>query len=381
MAVLTDYKGLDVVEGSVGSGGVALTDNFKELADRAPYQGAADPGEDDDATKGFSPGDLWLNTSTQVLWACVSSGSGAAVWKSVLKRTATALELIPQESGEQVLVAGDLQIDGSSQFTGIANFANGTASAPSLTFSSDTNTGLCRIAEDTLGFSTGGTERVRISSSGADFATPVKVANTVTDGIQLYNTADQTTNYERFSVRWASNTTQLVTSAGGTGAIRNIAMNASGSYITLGSSTGGTAVLMGRDNTGLTNLCRITSAGLTASSGEQTALLVNPTINQSGTAGYTALLVNPAETSTGSGAKLLANFQLGGTSKASIDRDGKLSVASSVAVGGDTVRVQTSRTPASATATGSQGEVCWDANYVYVCVATNTWKRAGLASW
>jgi hypothetical protein len=38
-------------------------------------------------------------------------------------------------------------------------------------------------------------------------------------------------------------------------------------------------------------------------------------------------------------------------------------------------------TPASATAAGVQGTICWDANYVYVCVATNTWKRSTLGSW
>lgn len=40
-----------------------------------------------------------------------------------------------------------------------------------------------------------------------------------------------------------------------------------------------------------------------------------------------------------------------------------------------------SRTPESATDTGTAGEVCWDANYVYVCVAANTWRRAALSSW
>ena len=35
-------------------------------------------------------------------------------------------------------------------------------------------------------------------------------------------------------------------------------------------------------------------------------------------------------------------------------------------------------TPASATATGTAGEVAWDANYIYVCT-TNTWKRWPLA--
>lgn len=48
---------------------------------------------------------------------------------------------------------------------------------------------------------------------------------------------------------------------------------------------------------------------------------------------------------------------------------------------GDTLRIGTSRTPASASATGSAGEICWDSSYVYVCVATNTWKRAALSTW
>jgi len=37
--------------------------------------------------------------------------------------------------------------------------------------------------------------------------------------------------------------------------------------------------------------------------------------------------------------------------------------------------------PASATATGTAGEVRYDSGYVYICVATNTWKRAALATW
>lgn len=38
-------------------------------------------------------------------------------------------------------------------------------------------------------------------------------------------------------------------------------------------------------------------------------------------------------------------------------------------------------TPASATATGTAGEVAWDANYIYVCTAANTWKRVAISTW
>ena len=50
-------------------------------------------------------------------------------------------------------------------------------------------------------------------------------------------------------------------------------------------------------------------------------------------------------------------------------------------VNADTVRVRTARTPASASATGATGEICWDASYIYVCTATNTWRRSAISSW
>ena len=46
-------------------------------------------------------------------------------------------------------------------------------------------------------------------------------------------------------------------------------------------------------------------------------------------------------------------------------------------VNGDSVRVRTAQTPASG-GTGVQGEIAWGADYIYVCTATNTWKRAAL---
>ena len=45
------------------------------------------------------------------------------------------------------------------------------------------------------------------------------------------------------------------------------------------------------------------------------------------------------------------------------------------------VRVRTAQTPSSATASGNQGEICWDSSYVYICVATNSWKRSAIAAW
>jgi hypothetical protein len=37
--------------------------------------------------------------------------------------------------------------------------------------------------------------------------------------------------------------------------------------------------------------------------------------------------------------------------------------------------------PASAAATGVAGTIAYDSDYIYVCVATDTWKRVGISTW
>ena len=50
-----------------------------------------------------------------------------------------------------------------------------------------------------------------------------------------------------------------------------------------------------------------------------------------------------------------------------------------VTVGDDVLVVSTSKTPAGAGATGTAGSIAWDTSYLYVCTATDTWKRIALA--
>ena len=54
---------------------------------------------------------------------------------------------------------------------------SGTAADPSYSFQGDTTTGMYRIGAGTVGITTGGVERARISSSG------LQVGNTSSDGI------------------------------------------------------------------------------------------------------------------------------------------------------------------------------------------------------
>ncbi len=50
-------------------------------------------------------------------------------------------------------------------------------------------------------------------------------------------------------------------------------------------------------------------------------------------------------------------------------------------INGDSIRIRSPLTPSSASDLGEAGMICWDANYLYVCVATDTWKRIPLDSW
>jgi hypothetical protein len=51
-------------------------------------------------------------------------------------------------------------------------------------------------------------------------------------------------------------------------------------------------------------------------------------------------------------------------------------------VNGNAIRIQTSSTPVNggSPTAGNVGEIRWDANYLYVCTATNTWKRTALST-
>jgi hypothetical protein len=81
-------------------------------------------------------------------------------------------------------------------------------------------------------------------------------------------------------------------------------------------------------------------------------------------------------------------FGTNNTERARIDSSGRLLVGTSsdsggalLQINGDRIRIGTAKTPASATDTGTTGEICWDASYIYVCTATNTWKRTAISTW
>jgi hypothetical protein len=70
-------------------------------------------------------------------------------------------------TGAQIAAYVEGEISSSPSFTGQVSNAAGSASAPSISVTGDTNTGVYFPAADTVGISTGGTLRVSVNSSGS----------------------------------------------------------------------------------------------------------------------------------------------------------------------------------------------------------------------
>ena len=74
------------------------------------------------------------------------------------------------------------------------------------------------------------------------------------------------------------------------------------------------------------------------------------------------------------------------TERLIIKSDGKIGIATQSPttifdINSDIFRLRTAKTPATAGASGNRGDICTDANYIYICVATNTWKRSAISTW
>lgn len=170
-------------------------------------------------------------------------------------------------------------------------------------------------------------------------------------GMALYNTGDQTVNYERGLFSWASDVLSLVTQRGGSGIGRAISLaTADGTNVRLNnadSANGSIQALSTKTSTTAGAAGLVVAPTWQTASGTNTTTSIAPAINQSGTAGYTALHINPTESTTGSGAKLLIHAQVGGSDRFSINNAGSITLAdaANVTVGSTTgTRIGTATT-------------------------------------
>jgi hypothetical protein len=145
------------------------------------------------------------------------------------------------------------------------------------------------------------------------------------NGIAAYNTADQTTNYQRMVQGWNSGIYQIGAYFGGTASAPSIQFGmqptagtttlSGGQLFTINNTTSTTAGIFDFNTTTAGTGSIITIQGnATASSGVQNFVSIQPSISQTGTAGYRALLISPWLGVGGSGT---ANYLIdAGTSSA-----------------------------------------------------------------
>ena len=109
-------------------------------------------------------------TLTNATGLPISTGvSGLGTNVATFLATPTSANLasaVTDETGSGSLVFGTSPTIASPTFTSQATFAAGTAAAPALTTTGDTNTGIFFPAADTIAFAEGGAEAMRIDSSG-----------------------------------------------------------------------------------------------------------------------------------------------------------------------------------------------------------------------
>jgi hypothetical protein len=135
------------------------------------------------------------------------------------------------------------------------------------------------------------------------------------------------TNYERLTASWSSNIALIEVKSAGSAAnralkLQNVAVAGQTAVLTLNRNSSPYITAEIGPTGGGGTVFKVTGNTNSAASGLLVLSEVSTTINQSGTAGYTGLKINITETATGSGAKLLTDWQVGGVSKAKINNIG-----------------------------------------------------------
>jgi len=255
--------------------------------------------------------------------------------------------------------------------SGQASFAAGTAAAPSVKVGGEQN-GLFSSTANTLDVTVGGLRQARFMNvaSAVNYG---QLQGASTGFAPIWSSQGSDTNINWVATSKGSGGVLLYTNLG-TALQLVVAHTASAvNYATItGSATGGNVTYgVAGSDTNISKEYRTKGAGFhlfTTNTG-QVQLQIT----------HTASAVN-YPVITGSATGNAVTISTGGS-----DTNRSLSLTAAgtglVQITNDSLRIVTSKTPASAAATGTQGQISWDADYIYVCTATDTWKRAALATW
>jgi len=132
------------------------------------------------------------------------------------------------------------------------------------------------------------------------------------------------------------------------------------------------------------------SAGTGISYSSSTGVITLSATSDNLTEGTSNLFYTSSRFNTSFGSKTTNDLAEGNVNKyfsntlarGAISVSGNLAYNSSTGVISYTSQARAgSSAPATATSTGTAGDIAYDSSYIYVCVATDTWKRSALSTW
>ena len=138
----------------------------------------------------LNPGELAININDADMALYAENASG--VVKRVINNPAgLKYPTADGTSGQPVVTdgAGNLSLSSTLSITGVASFADGTVSLPSITNIGDTNTGIFFPAADTVAVAVGGVEIARVDSGGLDVVGTVDATTLSIGGTAITATA------------------------------------------------------------------------------------------------------------------------------------------------------------------------------------------------
>ena len=301
-------------------------------------------------------------------------------------------------------VSGDVIFDTGAPTTHAQLIVDpGTEKKPSVSFVGQTNTGMYRPTLSTIAFTTDGKSRMTIDGAGyvgIDQQYPsykldvngdasingVRVGKGL--GNQMFNTAvgfNVLFKNSSGNFNTAIGSQALFTNAGGN---NNTAIGNSSLYL----NTGGTMNVavgdnaMNKNTTGSGNTSLGYHAGYDLTTGRNNIFIGSNSGAKIQTGSNNVIIgsnVHDLPVGT-SNHVVITDGQ--GHERIFIDDTGKTGVGTATPLAGldvmsGNVRIGAPSVPASATAPGNGGEIAWDSDYIYVCVATNSWKRSPLTTW
>lgn len=308
------------------------------------------------------------------------SGSASAGEDFLITDGTTTRFSVASASGN-VSTSGTLSVTGTSIFTGAITANGGVVGA--LTGNASTATALQTAR--TIGISGDGTGTATSFNGSANITIPFTLANTgVTAGTYRSVTVDakgrvsagtnpttlsgygitdaQPLDSDLTAIAGLTTNGIIARTSTGTAATRSIAVSGFGLSVTNADGVSGDPTI---------------ASNATPNNSPNSIVLRDANRNFTANIITASLNGNASSATALQTARTIAGVSFDGTANINIPYANLTGIPTTFTAD----RIANTTPPATATATGTAGEVRYDSNYIYICVATNTWKRVAIDTW